>query len=421
MSIHKVTNIFVGNGTALEADVNTLTAGKLGVFNSNEAILASAYSAGGAAESIQFSKTFADGSFKKSMRVNGRSVVAARSEAYKPATREVWAIGYDRKLATGLIEVNNSTEYSFSIVFKNDKALYSERQETLRGNFISAATATELTIATQIAAVINNGGQKTQIVAVVVGNGTGVYGLTGATHYGVEITAKDINQFQSSTYKENRVAFSVFVDDSSGFESTTTCTQISANSFGEGTYNYIYNKENYEYQYDGLMNRRLWPAQQVSFGVSSTPKLSAAITPTASGTISEDTVTFSATVASILRAGELITLDGVAYEIKYFISTTVAVLTTVLSATIAAVECKVKCFYSIIVLEFTDTHFTSGADAVSQARKSIYIATPAIDDGDTWLTSAAALTASSVEGASLISKLNTWLATTPAAPATLAF
>ena len=70
MSIHKVTNIFVGDGSALEADVNTLTAGKLGLFGQNQAILASAYSAGGASESITVSKTFADGTFKKSMAIN---------------------------------------------------------------------------------------------------------------------------------------------------------------------------------------------------------------------------------------------------------------------------------------------------------------------------------------------------------------
>lgn len=412
MSIHKVTNTFVGNGTALETTVNTLTAGKLGLFGQDQTILASAYAAGAAGESITVSETYADGSFKKSMSINGRNVTSARGKRYSPATREVWAIGYNRKTAAGLIAVVNSTDYTFNIRFKNDKSLYSERPEVLRGSFLSSAAATQLTIATQIAAVVNNGGFKTLVKAIIVGNGTGIQGLTGATAYGVEITALDINQFRSSTYKENRVYFSVSVEDATGFGATTTCDQIQANSYGEGTYNYIYNKENFDYQYEGLSNRRLWPAQSVSFNVSPTGYLTAAIVPTVTGVVNEDTVTFSANVSAIIRVGELVELNGNMYEVKYFISTTVAVLTVSIPAIGAGSAVKLKYFYSILILEFTDNSFTSGADLISVARKSVYIATPAIDAGAAYT----AIATGSTEGASLLSKLNTWLATTPAAP-----
>ena len=412
MSIHKVTNTFVGNGTALETTVNTLTPGKLGLFGQDQTILASAYLAGAAGESITVSETYADGSFKKSMSINGRNVTSARGKRYSPATREVWAIGYNRKTAAGLIGVVNSTDYTFTIRFKNDKSLYSERPEVLRGSFLSSAAATQLTIATQIAAVVNNGGYKTLVKAIIVGNGTGIQGLTGATAYGVEITALDINQFRSSTYKENRVYFSVSVEDATGFGATTTCDQIQANSYGEGTYNYIYNKENFDYQYEGLSNRRLWPAQSVSFNVSPTGYLTAAIVPTVTGVVGEDTVTFSANVSAIIRVGELVELNGNMYEVKYFISTTVAVLTVSVPAIPALSAAKVKYFYSILILEFTDNSFTSGADLISVARKSVYIATPAIDAGAAYT----AIATGSTEGASLLSKLNTWLATTPSAP-----
>jgi hypothetical protein len=412
MSIHKVTNTFVGNGSALEADVNTLTPGKLGLFTMGNTALTTAYVASSATQKIQVSETFADGSFKKSMLIDGASVIGARGKRYTPATREVWAIGYDRKLAAGSIEVNNASDYTASILFKNDKSLYSERPEMLRINFTSSATATQLSIATQIAAAINNGGFKTLVKAIVVGNGTGVYGLTTATAWGVEITALDINQFRSSTYKENRVYFSVQVDDSTGFGSSTTCTQISANNPGEGTYNYIYNKENFDYQYEGLSNRRLWPAQQVSFNVANTGYLTAAIVPTVTGVVDEDTVTFSATVAAIIRPGELVELNGNMYEVKYFISATVAVLTTVVPAIAALSAVKLKYFYSLLIVEFTDNSFTSGADLISVARKSVYIATPAINAGAAYT----AIATGSTEGAALLTNLNAWLATTPAAP-----
>jgi len=432
MSIHKVTNVFVGDGSALEADVNTLTPGKLGLFGQNQSILASAYSAGGASESITVSKTFADGTFKKSMSINGRSVQSARAERYKPAAREVWAVGHNRvgSVNAGTIEVNNATEYTMTIRFKNDKSFYSERPETLRIQFTSSATATQLSIATQIAAAINNGGFKSLITAVVIGDGTGVLGLTSATDYGVEIYANDINQFASSTFKENRVYFSCHIDDSTGFGTTTTCTQIQANSYGEGTYNYIYNKENYEYQYEGLSNRRLWPTQTVEFGVSSTGYLSgnvaaAATSPTGNVSavaVGDDTLTF-ATATTGFRAGEIITVNGVQYEILYIISSTVVRIKGLATAVYAGgAAVKVKYFYNLIVITFADTTFASGADAMALATKSIYIATPAIDAGaadpfDTTGDSAD----TSTEGISLLSKLNTWLASTPAAPATLTF
>jgi hypothetical protein len=432
MSIHKVTNIFVGNGSALEADVNTLTPGKLGLFGQNQAILASAYSAGGASESITVSKTFADGTFKKSMSINGRSVQSARAERYKPAAREVWAVGHNRlgSVNAGTIEVNNATEYSLNIRFKNDKSLYSERPEVLRVSFTSSATATQLSIATQIAAAINNSGFKSLITAVVIGDGTGVLGLTAATDYGVEIYANDINQFASSTYKENRVYFSCHVDDSTGFGTTTTCAQIQANNPGEGTYNFVYNKENFEYQYEGLSNRRLWPAQTVEFGVSSTGYLSAnvaAAATSATGNVSavavgDDTLTFATSTAG-LRGGEIIDVNGVQYEILYVISSTVVRIKGLATAVyLGGAAVKVKYFYNLIVITFADNTFTSGADVQALATKAIYIATPAIDAGatDPFDTTGDA-NDTSTEGLSLLSKLNTWLASTPAAPATLTF
>jgi hypothetical protein len=431
MSIHKVTNIFVGNGSALEADVNTLTPGKLGVFKADQTALGAAtpYVAGTSADSIQFSETFPDGTFKKSMLINGLAVKTARFEKYVPAQREVWAIGYDRKLATGEIEVNASSDYTASIRFKNDKSLYSERPEVLRINFTSSVSATQLTIATQVANAINNGSFKSLISALIVGNGSGAMGLTNATKYGVEITAKDIEQFQSSTFKENRVYFSCHVDDSTGFGSTTTCTQIVANSYGEGTYNQIYNKENFEYQYEGLSNRRLWPAQAVKFNVVNTGYLSgsvvaAATTPTgalsaaSTGILGANTVTYDvvevATSTAGLRAGEIITLNSVQYEIKYIISATKFVITTPLTAVVAGTAFLVKYFYDTLTLTFADNAFTSGADLINQAQKAVVIATPSINAGSADPFDRTLDTASfSTEGVALLTNVGAWLAGTP--------
>lgn len=431
MSIHKVTNIFVGTGGAFQTDVNTLTPGKLGMFKANQTALGAAepYVAGTATNDIQFSETFADGTFKKSMRINGMAVKSARFEKYAPAAREVWAIGYDRKLATGLIEVNASSDYTANIRFKNDKSLFSERPEVLRINFTSSVSASQLSVATQLRDNINNSGFKSLIVALLVGNGSGAMGLTGATAYGVEITAKDIEQFQSSTYKENRVYFSCHVDDSTGFGSTTTCTQISTNSYGEGTYNQIYNKENFEYQYEGLSNRRLWPTQDVKFNVVNTGYLSgsvvaAATTPTgalsaaSTGVLGANTVGYDvvevATSTAGLRAGELITLNSVAYEIKYIISSTKFVITSPLTAVVAGTAFLVKYFYDTLTITFADNTFTSGADIQALAQKAIIIATPSINVGSADPFDRTLDTGSySTEGVELLTNIGAWLAGTP--------
>lgn len=408
--IHKVTNMFVGNGTALETSVSTLTPGKLGLFGNDNTVLAALETISTLGkDSIFFSETYADGSNKKSMHIRGTSVIGAKSEDYAPAAREVWALGYNRKTATGTIEVNPSADYTFSILFKNDKTFYSVRPEAFRQTITSSASATQLTIATQVAAAINNGAFKSQIVAVVVTNGTG--------DYGVEITAKDINQFTSSTYRENRVYFSVHVDDSTGFGGTTTCTQISANSQGEGTYKWVYNYEKYLYQYEGLQNLRMRPEQTQSLNASSTGALTSSITTvTTTAVLGDDRLVVGSTAN--LRTGEILSIGGQIVEVKYIIdATNLIVVNLFTAADIAAIlsttAILAKYFYDIITIEFNDTSFTTGPDTVSLARKSVYICTPAINAGQ-------AYTANSAEKAALIASLNPWLASTPAAPAALA-
>lgn len=400
MSIHKVTNVFVSNVEELESTVNTLTPGFLGLFNYEQEILDQTYSETAGNETtpaFQASLTYADGSFKKSMWVNGRSVISATAEKYAPAQREVWSIGYNRYTQAGSIAVNPASLYSFYIKFKNDKALYSERPERFTANFTSSSNATQLSIATQAANLINNGAYKTQIKAIVV---------TDGTNYGVEITALDINQFQSSTYKENRVYFDVFVDDSSAFEDTTACSQILANSFGTGTYNSIYNKENFEYQYEGLSNRRLWPAQQVKFGVSATPTLSAAI-PTATVFSGSDVIVFGGSVVGIVRPGELITISGINYEVKYLVDANSVVLTVPYAGGDASgLEVKLRYFYNVINVLFDDVAFTTGADVVSKSRKALLFAVPAIDVNGSYDSTSNLY--NEVAG-----RLNTFLGTTP--------
>jgi len=447
--MHKVTNLFVGNGSALPANNAAPTPAnvtRLGIFGSDMQALNPAggdtiSTAGG--DALTFFQKISSTELKKSMVLKGGSVTAAKARHYVPARRQVSYIGYQRGsivdgntvAASGSIEVNNSTEYNFSVRFKWDKTFYSERPEVLNATFTSSAAATQSNIADQIVTAINGSafgntpsGIKC-IKAVKVGDGTGVYGLTAATNFGVEIWGLDVNQFTSSTYKPTYVKFSVHVNDASGFGTSTTAGEMQSQSEGVGTYAQVSNMENYLAQFDGISNRKLWPPQTVSLTSSSTPVTSgnvaaAATTPTGNITvvINEDVATV-ATATTGLRPGELININSVAYEIKYILSATKFVVTEVFSASYGpAANLAVKYFYNIINVEFADKSFTAGPDVTSEARKSILIATPSIDasaadpfdrTGDAADTSAEAIDLTDI--------LNAWLATTPLAPPALTY
>ena len=143
MSIHKVNEIFIGAGSALSANNTALNAiaVQTGIVGQDMTTL---NPAGGDTISTQPSiflvNKLADGEFKRSFPIKGTSVTGYKGEHYDPARRCVWSVGYKRanlSLATadgaagsraftaagGSIEVNNSTVYTMSILFKNDKIL----------------------------------------------------------------------------------------------------------------------------------------------------------------------------------------------------------------------------------------------------------------------------------------------------------
>lgn len=421
-NLHSVRNIFISTGGALPANnaaITAVTSGQIAVFGNDMTAL---NPAGGDTITTQPNIYLVEGKtgstdgvdyVKRSFKIGGTTITGYNAESYTPAQREVWAIGYDRKLVTGAIEVNNDTNYHFSIRFKNDKFLYSERPEVLNVNFTSNATTnTQLSLATTIAGSINSSSFNVELVAVVVGNGTGVYGLTAATAHGVEITSKDINQFASSTYTPNKVYFSCHVDDSSGFGTTTTCTQIQAFSYGNGTYDQVSTLEAKFAAYEGVTNRRLWPIPSIDASASSTLILSAAIGVNVSATISEDIVTFASTVAAIVRPGEKVEINSVNYEIKYFISATVAVLTSPVLGTFGAGDvCKVRLKYDLINVALVDA-ISTPTGVVATANKQVIIAVPAINTGG-------AYNALSTAGTDIKAVLDAWMATTPLTPANI--
>lgn len=430
MNTTRVTQIFIGNGTSsLPANNTVISAAAvpgLGIFGSDMQALDPAgndtiSTAGGSV--IQLFSKLANGDLKKSMRIAGVNVTGYRGQSYAAPTRKVHAIGYNRALSAGSIVVNNDTDYKFTIRFVNDKVMYSVRPEVLSVNFKSAVAASQSNIADQIVAGINNSAfgasTKKQIAAVKVGDGTGVYGLTGAANFGVEIWGLDVAQ-STNQYLFNQVNFQVFLDDNIGFGSTASA-QIQGADPGNGNYAQIFNEENKDLQYEGVLNRRLWPVPVQSYLASSSYIFSGAIVPTATTVQGDDKVVFSATVDTAttnILAGDKITLTGVQYEVKYTVgapgAVTTAYLTVPYVAAGAAGVAVTKGFqYDLYNIEFTDLVTTPGANIGQFARKVVLIATPAINAGG-------ATNSLSTEGTQIKAILNAWMTSTPLAPANLA-
>lgn len=424
MAIHKVTEVFIGGGLAMDANNTSISAlgSQLAIVGSDMTTL---NPAGGDTITTQpeifVVNKNADGTLKRSFGVKGTNVISYEANTYTPAKREVWSIGYNRATLSGSIAVNNDTLYKASIRFKNDKTFYSVRPEYFSISFQSSASATQSNIADQIVSIINNSaygtGVNKQIKAVKVGNGTGAYGLTGATNFGVEIWGLDIaNQFLNTTYKENYVYFSVQVDDTTGFAAGTTCTQIQSVGFGTGTYYQAYNMENFAFGYEGVRNRRMWPIPTLAYLASASGVVSTTIAGfTAAVTTGLDLVTFSAPgISAQLPAGSLVTIDGVAYEIKYHVSATDAVLTSPATTTNATANITGKAFYDVVNIRVRDKVVSDGAVVTNEAEKDIFIFTPAIVAGANSMTAAP-----SAEGQDIMDILNGWMTTTPLAPANI--
>lgn len=432
-NLQRVQNIFISSGGSLPANdtpiASGISLGQIGIYGPDMQAL---NPAGGDTITtapyiyVMEGKQDSDGVsyVKKSMKISGTAITSYQAETYKAAQRQVWSIGYSRKTSSGLIEVNNDVNYNFTIRFKNDKWLYSERPELLNINFQSSSTATQLSIATQIASSINNSAYKKQVIAVVVGDGSLAYGLSGASNYGVEITAKDVDQFFNSTYTPNKVYFSVQVNDATGFGTSTTCTEIQAFDPGVGTYDQTFMLENKCFGYEGVANRRQWPIPVLDYSTTSTLYNSTLLGVVCTGVAGEDQVTFATSIAGIVLPGDKVELNGTNYEVKYIkgtgtgvTSANAVVLTSVIipGGGFSSLDvAKVRTKYTVVSIEFNDA-INTPTGVVAVANKSVIIAFPALKTDGT----SAIIGGLSLAGTNVKAILDAWMTSTPLSPANI--
>lgn len=417
----RVTNIQIGNGTSAlptagaSVTPTTITNGVIGVLNETMVAMTAGQTISDTSKIYLVQGTPDSTNYMKfSFPINGAYVQSYKGESYSPATRDVWAVGYNRKTAAGAISVTNNADYTIYINVKSQKDLYGERPYRRDYSYTSASTDTGLEIANAFKTQINsdNTGGALDATAITVGNGTGVYGLTGATAWGIEITSTIItNQYFNTQYQELRSYFTIEVNDAFILGTPTTVTNISHMSYGQGTYNTVYTQELFDFGYEGVTNRRLWPIPVLN---SSVQDLATATTITQTATITtlEDKVTFSAdvTTTNILVVGDFITINSIAFEIKYFISSTVAIVTAVNSSATQTTQAVVrKLWYATITIEVNgDPNLSDGVNMTSSAKQTLIIALP----------QGIASSASNIRSTQLLAVeaiLNPWMASLPRA------
>ena len=434
----RTSQTFVNNGASVPAQGSTIascTNGVLEVLGSltNPQTQVAAAPTITTEPSLTLYSGYADGTTKKGMTIKGANITKYAGQRYSPDTRDVWSIGYNRKLAAGALTVANSTDYTFVISIKHDKNLYSERPLDFRLTFTSDVSATQQTICAQMLSMItaNKAGLGKDVSAIIVGNGNSalapttfvyntvtytVFGGNGATLYGIEFTGKDIAQFQNTQYRIRRPYFAVFADTNTGFGTGTAVGQINAMTTGNGVYDSIYNAENFDYGFEGVLNRTMFPIPTLSYNAAKTYYTSAGIAGATVLTVVTltDELVFLTPMSTIIPVGARIVVgvSSEVYEIKYWVSTTVAVVTVPIVTSEASTTVAMNFQYSIIDLEFVDT-VVSSIGGVDRITKQIRIAVPAIDASSAYNSLSAA-------GTTLKTLFDAYCASSPASFAPIA-
>lgn len=425
--MEKVTNVFIGNGGALpngtQFTLSNLT-NRLGIVKSDMTFTNAATTISDS-DTLYIAQKKSATDLKKSFAIKGLNLAKAEAQVYAPAQKCVWAVGYNRKTATGAIEVNNEAIYELTIVDKSNKQLGSERQIFKRYNYTSDASATQLEIAKYFVNAINadytRGVHNVKAKLVYAGAYAAASGSTpeifgdnsGGTDYGIELYGEPQTPFVDQ-YTMEVANFEVHINSELGFDATPIAMIQGANK-GTGTLVEVAKFEKFANGFEGQTNYRAWPVIEPASLTATSLTLSGNITSlaaTAVAATSLDMITFGGAATGIIFPGDIIQLDGgVEYEILYFKSATVAFAKASGTAD-ASSTVKRYVGYSTIVLETAEVVIGGGSRHTYTLPQRVVIFTPGIDAGDTSATS------NSAEGAHLLTVLggaSGWVASTPKA------
>jgi len=251
MARHENYKILIGKSVARTAGatVATLADGEIAIVKSDMTVLAPAETI--ADSEYVYIVQGTTGAPRFSAKIQGLQVEKWTGTNYAAAVQQVAQVG---AVAAGAGSINlvNSTEYVFSIIFTFDKVIGSERQLVRRFYYTSDATATQAEISAAMVAAINADDYAKDLV--VAAQTTGAV----ATDSGFTVTALAQPYAVIDGYEQ--VTFKCVLDG--GFSDggvTTYDENQTAPVYGSGTFEHISDLERAALGYDGVTNLMRFP------------------------------------------------------------------------------------------------------------------------------------------------------------------
>ena len=186
-----------------------------------------------------------------SAKIQGLNVSKWNGTSYTAAVQQQAQVG---AIAGGAGSINlvNSTEYVFSIIFTFDKVIGSERQLVRRFYYTSDATATQAEVAAAMVTAINSDDYAKNVVIAAATVGA-VPTDAGFTVDGVAQTYAIIDGYEQVTFK-------CVMDGGFNDGGVTTLNENQVLPvYGSGTYEHVSDLERAALGYDGVTNLMRFP------------------------------------------------------------------------------------------------------------------------------------------------------------------
>lgn len=199
----RTTSVLVGDGTnsALYSALTTanIAAGDLAVINKFGTVLQAGATPSSAVgnDEIKIIQGLATGQAKKSNIIQARGITKYTVSTYAAPVQQVSTVGSNG--TNGQILASNSYRYKLRIEFKSSVNILPNQAWAYEVYYDSDASATQLEIATALAAKVNADRNLSVLVTAAV--------LTETTNNGISITAKAV---PADTYGINRFEFVTF-------------------------------------------------------------------------------------------------------------------------------------------------------------------------------------------------------------------
>jgi hypothetical protein len=324
MERNTVYRLLVGNdvdGTYAGTTINTVENQGVAAFTKDSALLTNQVYGAVETTTTTPSLTLVQGTTTgniNSTPILGNRVYRYEGSPWTASVNQISTVGYDGNttintnlpLSTGAgsIPVAPNTEYTLTLNFKDKKSFFSYFR---RYTTVTGAAPTQLSIATAAATAINsdlqtNGSKPGLARATVIGDGTGLNGLTGATNYGIKLVGLFPDVF-----------FSVHLD--LGWTAARNITHVE-NTLGVGNMS-VNDYEGLDYfekwvkgQALGVQNLIWLPANPDTYVEKA--GFASATTHTTNGTATSADNVISLTSVAGLVVGQRISINGNFYKIE---------------------------------------------------------------------------------------------------------